>query len=46
LHFFWLRSGTPDLQGTAQYLGSGSDIPEATAFIDTSFPNGPRFAAR
>jgi hypothetical protein len=45
LHFYWLNHGSDDLQGTADYIGVGSDLPEpAPGLIDTSFPKGAALA--
>src|SRR5262249_15213559 len=46
LHFYWLRSGTADLQKTAQYIGAG-DVPPSpvSSLIDTGFPKGQALAS-
>jgi hypothetical protein len=44
-HFYWLRSGSLALQGTANYIGNGSKLPEpTTGFVNTTFPKGAALA--
>jgi hypothetical protein len=44
-HFYWLRSGSPALQGTADYIGNGAKLPEpTTGFVNTTFPKGSAMA--
>jgi hypothetical protein len=41
LHFYWLRSGSTTLQGTANYIGVGARLPDpTTGNINTGFPKG------
>jgi hypothetical protein len=44
-HFFWLRSGSPALQGTANYIGNGSKLPDPSiGIVNTAFPKGAAMA--
>jgi hypothetical protein len=41
LHFYWLNHGSAALQGTADYIGVGSDLPAPiTGYVNTTFPKG------
>jgi hypothetical protein len=41
LHFWWLRDGSPTLQGTAEYVGNEAAPPDpTTGVINTTFPKG------
>src|SRR6185503_20123729 len=45
LHFYWLNHGSDDLQGTANYIGVGEDLPQpATALVNTTFQKGAALA--
>jgi hypothetical protein len=44
-HFFWLRSGSTALQGTANYIGNGSKLPAPiVGNVNTTFPKGNAMA--
>jgi hypothetical protein len=41
LHFYWLNHGSAALQGTANYIGVGSKLPQPiTGYVNTTFPKG------
>jgi hypothetical protein len=44
-HFFWLKSGSPALQGTADYIGNGAKLPQPiVGMVNTTFPKGAALA--
>ncbi len=43
MHYYWLRRGTPGLQGTAVYNDPGSDL-DGTGVINQTFPKGQALA--
>jgi hypothetical protein len=44
-HFYWLRSGSPALMGTADYIGNGSKLPDPiVGNVNTTFPKGAALA--
>lgn len=45
VHAIWIRDGLPPWPATAQWIGSGPDLPSpATGTVDTSFPKGAALA--
>jgi hypothetical protein len=44
-HFYWLRSGSPAMMGTADYIGNGSKLPDpVVGNVNTGFPKGNALA--